>query len=264
MTRLALWIFGCGVLGLAGCSGQYVLTAPDQIAPVGDEAAVVLRVQRQEVAFWYRPANEALVRMQMAPVPETAEQAALGPGPLRAAFADKNGYAGAAVPVGDVTGIFYLHLAHTNLRGNEYESYIPTYVWDPRARVTAVDIKALPRRHNDVQRAQMAHLAAGSYIVYFTTESIGDHAGLHEKLERAGYPQGPIVQRQAGVLELLRARFPRLEVGVASSGRIKRYFDAAGLERLTLEQAAERNGGAAPPDPAPAPPAADVAAAPAP
>jgi hypothetical protein len=240
MTRLislvVLWVSGLGLL--VGCSGPYRFTAPDQIAPVGGQTPAVLRVQRQEVWFWYRPAREALVRMQV-------EQ-----GPMRAAFADANGYAAAAVPVGDVTGVFYLQLAHTNLRGDEFEAYIPTHVWDPRARVTAVDVKALPTRHNEVEQALMARLAAGSYIVYFTTESIGDHAELHTKLERAGYPRGPIVQRQAGVMELLRERFPRLEAGVAKSGRITRFFEAAGLERLTLEQAADRNGGT-PPTPAP-------------
>ena len=231
MTRLTRWTFGCGLFLLAGCSGQYVLTAPDQIAPVGGETAAVLRVQRQEVAFWYRPAPRALVRMQV-------EQ-----GPLRAAFTDKNGYAGAAVPVGDVTGIFFLQLAHTNPRGNEYETYVPTHVWDPQARVTAVDVKALPLPptsiHSPVQ-TQMARLAAGSYIVYVTTESIGDHAELRKKLERAGYPRGPIVQQRAGALEQLRKQFPQLEAGVATSWRVKRSFDAAGLERLTLEQAVDR------------------------
>ena len=247
MVRLVLWTVGCGVLLsvgcgvvlLAGCSGQYVITSPDQIAPVDGETAVVLRVQRQEVACWYRPAREALVRMQVEG------------GPLRAAFTDTNGYAAATVPVGETTGIFYLHLAHTTLRGNEYETYIPTHVWDPQARVTAVDVKALPRRRNDVQRTLMARLAAGSYIIYFTTESIGDHAEVREKLEKAGYPQGPIVQRQAGVLEALQERFPRLEVGVANSWRIRRSFDAAGLRRLTLEQAVAENGGELPPQPEP-------------
>ena len=240
MTRLIplMVLFGL----LAGCGGEYRFTVPDPIAPAGGEAAAVLRLQRQEVAFWFRPAREAMVRFQV-------EQ-----GPLRAAFTDKNGYAGAAVPVGDVTGIFYLQLAHTTLRGDEYETYIPTYVWDPRARVTAVDVKALPRRSNEAQQEQMARLAAGSYIVYFTTEDVGDHNELREKLAKAGYPQGPIVQRQAGMIELLRERFPRLEVGVASSGRITRYFDAAGLELSTLEQAVERNGAASlPPATTPAP-----------
>jgi len=225
MTRLILSVVGFGLL--AGCGGTYVFTAPDQIAPVGGEASAVLRLERQEVAFWYVPARDALVRFQV-------ERS-----PLRAAFADKNGYAAATVPVGDTTGIFYLQLAHTTLRGNEFETYIPTHVWDPRAAVTAVDIDALSYRSKEPRQAAMADLAERSYIVYFTTRRVGEHAELREKLLRAGYPRGPIVQRQAGAVELLQQRFPRFETAVARSKKSQRYFASAGLTVMTLEQTRE-------------------------
>lgn len=253
MPRLILWWLMGALLVQAGCSGRYVFTLPDQVAPVGGETAAVLRLQRQEVGAWYMPARDALVRFQ-------AEN-----GPLRAAFTDKRGYAAASVPVGDTTGVFFLHVAHTNLRGDEYEAYVPTYVWDPDSYVTAVDVDALPMRHNQAQQKAMATLAAGSYIVYFTDEDVADHAELHEDLARAGYPEGPIIQwsredwrivrdtsgkiprlvltnKVVSPLDFLKKQFPNLQAGVAGSRIGRRSFGGGGLKLVTLEQAAELYG----------------------
>jgi len=255
MRRSIMWCLAVVSLSAGGCSGQHVFTVPDQVATVGGETATVVRLQKQEFASLYLPVKEALVRIQTES------------GPLRGAFTDKQGYAFAAAPVGSTTGMFYMHLAYTNnLRGDEYDTYVPTYVWDPQCFVTAVDLEALPLNQSaGPSQDAMAKLAGGSYVIYFTPEDVSKHESLHQRLKQAGYPDGPIFQWQreawrvekdpktgiphlvmAGkmisTLEYLKVQFPHLQAGVASTRLGRATFEDAGMKVVTLQQAAETYG----------------------
>jgi len=255
MRRSIMWCLAVVSLSAGGCSGQHAFTVPDQVATVGGETATVVRLTRQEFASLYLPVREALVRFQ-------AES-----GPQRGAFTDKQGYAFAAVPVGSTTGMFYMHLAYTsNLRGDEYDTYVPTYVWDPQCSVTAIELDALPlNQMAGPSQDAMAKLAGGSYIIYFTPEAVSKHEELHRRLKQAGYPDGPIFQWQreawrvekdpktgiphlvmagkmVSTLEYLRVQFPHLQAGVASTRLGRGTFEDAGMKVLTLQQAAETYG----------------------
>ena len=70
----------------AGCSGEYILVAPDVAALPGGTAPVVLRLQRREFWFHAPPEEGAAVRYNLAG------------GAVRCARTDEAGYA--CVPVG--------------------------------------------------------------------------------------------------------------------------------------------------------------------
>ena len=67
--------------GVCGCSGEYIMTAPEQVASAGGEAMLVMRLQRREFAFYTPPADKKPIRFQ------------IGKGPLRGAYTDALGYA---------------------------------------------------------------------------------------------------------------------------------------------------------------------------
>ena len=144
MRRAAVWIVWASVCG--GCSGGYLLTAADSLAPAGGEAPVAVRLQHRELPGVTPPANAAL-RFQVAD------------GPWRAAHTDKNGYASAIVPVPQLAGAYPLTVTVQDIEGREARWDLRVFVWDTRRPIVAVDTDALFRRGYGVADAQDVVLA---------------------------------------------------------------------------------------------------------
>jgi hypothetical protein len=235
---------------LAGCSGQYYVTVPDQVAPVGKEATAVVRLERHEFAGWRLPLKEAPVQFRV-------EQ-----GPPRGAYTDQMGYAAASVPVGKTPGRFYLNVFHPDRSGDEVSVYAPVYVWDATMLVTAVDLDGLPLGGKDVDAARTAinKIACNSYIVYFTQRPVKDHALAHEQLKTANFPDGAILlwqqeawhfvnegsmnmprlvleDRLVNPIARLKRDFPELRTAICSNELAAKAFAGAGIKAVIIGQA---------------------------
>lgn len=228
-----------GLALVAGCSGEYTLTVPDQIVPSGGQAVSVVRLQRNEFAGYKVAVKEAAIRFQ------------IDKGPIRAAYTDKNGYAAAPVPAQKILGRYYMSVGHLDRNGEEIQVYAPAYVWDALAPVTAVEMDSLPTDKDAKAAADaLGRIAANSYIVYFTTKDVAKHAGAHQRLKDLGYPDGAIVlwqeegwrlvsgpmpkvvveERLISSLVNLRKAFGQFNTGVCTSEKAARAFAEAGLK----------------------------------
>ncbi len=246
MHRAAVWIAWVSLCG--GCSGGYVLTAPDCLAPAGGEAPVVVRLQHRELPFFTPPAKAVALRFRVAE------------GSLRAARTDKDGYASATLPAPAATGVYPLTVALQDIEGIEASWELATFVWDPLRPIIAVDLEAVLHRGRGIPDAQpvLTHLAETSNILYLTDKPIARFPKLRQALVAAGLPDGPILPwgseewwqwgwwqgwRQ-GWRELdwwkkeiilsplvgLREAFPGLEAGIAGSQLGVQAFHQAGMK----------------------------------
>jgi len=246
-----IWV--TGMLGLCaatacGCGGDYILTVPDQIAPVGGEAVTVVRLQRNDFFVLAPAIEEAAMRFRAAD------------GPLRGAYTDKLGYAGAAVPVPREPGRYAMEVAHLDIHGDEVARKADLYVWEPSRPVVAVDMDCLPglwigssKSASDALRG----LAVGANLLYLTRRSARRHRTAHEALTKAGYPAGPVLtwqrerwhivrdgrfrlprivveSRLVSQLPELRKSFPGLTMGVCDSALAARAFSAADMEVMVV------------------------------
>jgi len=233
---------------LGGCSGGYILTIPDQVAPAGGDATPVIRLRRNEIGRIKVPVRDALMQFRLAG------------GPLRGAYTDEIGYAGAVVPTPDLPGRYVLSVRHVDPReGDDVEGTADVFAWPADAKILAVDLDCLPYPgHEDAPAAAEAlrGLAPNGYIVYFSRDAITRHERLHELLGLGGYPVGPILlwqrermhilrrswrlpkivveSRLVSQLEELRKIFPGLHVGVCDTVLSATTFSAAGMECLIV------------------------------
>jgi len=233
---------GAGCVG--GCGGHYLLTVPDQIAPVGGETVTVVRLQRNDFFVLAQPVDEAAIQFR------------IEGGPVRGAYTDKLGYAAAAVPVPDAAGRATLTASHIDYYGDEVQQAADVYVWDRDRPVIAVDMDCLPGlwlgSSEDAARA-LRRLVVGANLLYLTRRSARHHAGAHETLTKAGYPRGPILtwqrerwhivrdekmlrlprivveSRLVSQLPEVRKVFPRLTAGVCDSSLAAKAFAEAGM-----------------------------------
>jgi len=238
------WILGVAVLAMGGCGGHYILTVPDQLAPAGKQATVIVRLQRNDFFVLSLATEEALIRFR------------LGDGPHRAAYTDELGYAGANVPVPAKPGRYALAVAHDDHEGDHVAGQAPVYVRKADAPLVAVDLDSLPTAwtpQGKVAVAAVAKLAAGAGIVYMTRADPKDLPRLHERLTDEGYPDGPILlwqrkrwhivragkgrlprvvveSRLINHLGALRQEFPGLTVGVCGSALSAKAFAEAGMK----------------------------------
>ena len=243
MTVLA----ALGSLMLAGCGGQFVLYAPDPVAPAGQEAPMVVRLERLELFNAPAPVRETCVRFQAT----EGEQAA---------FTDKEGYAGVALRAPLRPGNYSLRVAVQAKEGEEVTQLGRFYVWAKEQRVIAVDLDSLPgvlSLQAAGGRAAMAHVAARANVLYLTQKPTSEHARAHRTLAQCGYPDGPILLWQSrrwevvtrgGVpmpqilwegrlvsqLPLLRKQFPGLTSGISTSSAAAAAFREAGIRPVIV------------------------------
>ena len=78
MRRLVLLLSLLSAVG--GCGGQYTLTVGDHVGPLGQDAAVVVRLQRNDFFVLSLPVKEAAIRFVS---PDGRERAAYTDQPTR-------------------------------------------------------------------------------------------------------------------------------------------------------------------------------------
>jgi hypothetical protein len=234
---------------ITGCSGRYVLTVPDQVAPAGGTATAVVRLQRSEVGNWTPGVKGAPIRFRVAG------------GTLRATYSDKSGYAGAAVPMPAKPGQYEMNVDYQDRDGTEIATRVPAFAWDPSRKVVAVDLDCLPiNRIEEFQaHAALTRLAAEANIIYLTRQEVPAHERLHERLRLAELPDGPILPwqreqwhvvhgprdipliavepRLVSQLPELRKMFPNLKTGICDSELAAKAFAGAGLSVILVGQA---------------------------
>ena len=232
---------------LAGCGGQYILTAGDQVAPAGQDAAVVARLQRTEFWIYAQSVHNEPLRFR------------IGNGLQRNAFTDRLGYAGTTVPVPDMPGRFPMTIDVQDKHGDEAAAAVPVYVWEPNAPVVAVDLDCLPdagtTQAESAARA-LWRLAEHGNICYLTRRPVKRHARAHESLAERNCPDGPILlwhrqrwhiirgrwrmpkvvveTRLVSQLPELRRRFPRLAIGICDGPLAGEAFVQAGMRCVVI------------------------------
>ncbi|HHH75475.1 MAG TPA: hypothetical protein ENL03_00445, partial [Phycisphaerae bacterium] len=92
MKRLAALVLLA--IGLNGCGGYYILTAPDQLAVEAEPVNVVVRLQRNDMFVMAFGVKKAAISFRAEDLPE------------RASYTDDLGYAGAAVPAPAEPGLY--------------------------------------------------------------------------------------------------------------------------------------------------------------
>ena len=229
-----------------GCGGYYVLTTPDQVAPLGQDAPVVIRLQLCDFLFVRTPAKNKPMRF------------AVRGGAERIAHTDEQGYAGAVVPVPERTGRYLMSIDLTDTEGEELSGLTSVYVWDAAMPVVVVDTDALPiGRQGGAAVTALGKLAAGgANIVYLTRRDPEEHYRVHDMISVGGYPPGPVLMwrrqryrierrsrfnqrlvvetRLVSQLSELRRMFPLMTVGICDSTLAAEAFVEAGLEAVVI------------------------------
>ena len=246
MIRAITLLLGAAII--CGCEGQYILTVPDQVVPVGSDAPVVVRVQRYEFASWRMSIEGEPMRFRIAD------------GLERCAFSDELGFAAATTPAPQKPGKYDLLVALQDKQGDEAAIRAPAFVWPADAPVAAVDLDSLPgpgRQWAPQAREAVVRLAKTLRIVCVTRISPYEHASLRAKVSECRYPDGPILvwrakyrhfartgplrfpklvteARMVADLSFLRKRFKNLTLGVSTSSDSARAFRAAGLTPVVI------------------------------
>lgn len=231
-------------LGAGGCGGHYTLSTPDHVAPVGAETAVVVQLRR----------NDFLV-LDLA-VKEAAMSIRVGDGPMRAAYTDKLGYAGASVAVPDRPGRYRISVKHTDRHsGEEIAGGAYLYVWDAAKPVIAVDLESLPylgQAELPGAQAALRRFARDGNVLYLTRQRVSRHDLAHGQIMACDYPDGPVLlwrrqrwhivregrfrvprviveARLVSQLDVIKRVFPALKGGVCGSDIAAKAFAEAGL-----------------------------------
>ena len=156
--------------GLAGCGGYYVITAPDQLAKAGEDAAIVIRLQRNDFDMIDMATKDAPVRFR------------IDAGDSRFAYTDSDGYAGTIVPTPADPGRYIMEIFHKDTDGIEITGYAPVYVWGPDDLIVAVDVESLPldalASDRRAARAALDAISKQAAVIYLSRESISDFADL--------------------------------------------------------------------------------------
>ena len=241
---------------LFGCGGHYILTVPDQLAPVGGDAVAVCRLQRNDFFVLSLPVKQAAVRLV---VPGCQE---------RAAYTDKLGYAGTTVPVPSQPGRYRMYIHHQDIEGEEVAGEVPLCVWDPGKAAVAVDLDCLPEaaeKESAGARAALVRLWQDANLLYLTRKDVSEHKRAHERLAAGEYPDGPVLtwrrqrwhivrsdrlklpqvvveSRLVSQLTELRKVLPNLNVGVCESALAAKAFEEAGMQCVIVGQAAAKAG----------------------
>jgi hypothetical protein len=189
----------------AGCGGQYIVTAPDQLASTRSDANVVVRLRRNDFFVLDLAMPDAVLSLQVEDMPE------------RAAVTDELGYASTRVPCPGEAGVYSMRIRHSDLQGDEVVATTRVFVLDALKPLVAVEVEALPSAATPpASHASQAlrRIAGGANILYLTREDPSEHADLHGRLSAQGYPEGPILLWQRKRLHLVPGwwRIPKLVV----------------------------------------------------
>ncbi len=229
MQRMTLTL---AVLMLGGCSGEYILTAPDVAALSGQDAPVVVRLQRREVWRYAPPHGSAAITFR------------LGERTPQCARTDKNGYTAASIKSPSQPGRHEVTLYHQDINGDEVTSHAAIYVFDPDKPLAVVDTDSLPRSSKlaGPASASLVRMQLSAQLIYVSQRYASKPARAHTMLEKHGYPDGPVVpysgpkqwwkwrQSDAGALDELQHRIPKLRWGVTADADTAKAFAQAGLE----------------------------------
>jgi hypothetical protein len=240
MRRLLAW----WVLALCpGCSGYYVLTAPDAVGPAGGEATVIARLQRRELPMYWPGVKDAPLRFQV------------GDGIERSAYTDEEGYAGVPLAAPKDPRAYPMVVRLQDREGDEMAAEATFYSLAPDRPVAAVDLDSLPDRGAaDASAACSAvrRAAREMNVLYMTRAAISGHRERHQWLASQGYPDGPILpwqhewwrierdpkfnvpkvvfeRRLVSQLGQLRATFRLIRAGICRSDLAARSFRDASL-----------------------------------
>jgi hypothetical protein len=224
---------------LTGCGNFYTLTAPDQVAAIGTESPVVVRLQQNDMFMIRMPAKNQPVRFR------------IGDGLERNVHTDDEGYAATLVISPDTPGRYILDVRVSDFEGDEVEGQAGFYAWDTNTPIVAVDADCLPAWNPDAAEAITRFARSGMEIIYLTRTAPLDHNEVHLRLEMRGYPDGPVLswERQfyrvervsryrvnvkvdrhlVSQLPQLRKMFPNLKAGVGDSNIASQAFAEAGM-----------------------------------
>jgi len=167
-------------LFLSGCSGEYILTAPDVVCPAGEKAALIFRLQRRE--FWKitPPKKNATVMVH------------LPDGTVRCALTDENGYAAIAFIVPSRCGVYQVRFYYQDVEGQELSAKGNVYSLSMDDRFVVVDMDSLPRSGTDLSSACLAlkRLSQNAQLIYVSEKLGYTPATARGLLRIRGYPKG--------------------------------------------------------------------------
>ncbi len=234
MQRMALVL---AALVVGGCGGEYILTAPDAAVLAGQDAPVVMRLQRREVWRYAPPQAGAAITFR------------LGEGPPQCARTDKAGYAALSIKAPSRPGRYDVALYHQDINGDSARGLAAIYVLDPDKPLAMVDMDSLPRNDKSAGQAAgaLVRMQLTAQVIYVTKKYAGRPARARELLIEHGYPDGPVVpysrtrqwwrwRRRGGsdAMEELLQRFPKLRWGVTTDDDAAEAFGNAGLKILLV------------------------------
>ena len=246
LLLLSVWSSGCG--------GYYTLTCGDQIAAAGGDAALVVRLQRNDFFVLNLPIKNAPMRFR------------IDDGLERAGYTDKLGYAATTLPVSRTPGVYTLHLDHMDFEGEETAAEARLYVLDPQRPAVATAADDLPMSDSyqgKCAQAALRNLAEKCNIIYLTRDPIRRHERIRDRLKKFGYPDGPVLlwqrkrwhivrtgkykiprvvveARLVSQLPDLRKAFPKLSDGICRSPIAAKAFRSAGIRPVVVGPAAKR------------------------
>ena len=231
------WLPWIAVLfGLGGCSGEFVLTAPDVVALPEQNTAMIVRLQRSELGRYAPPCADVCLTVR------------LGQGQLQAARTDSAGYA-VLYLAGAQPGRYGLEIEHVDLTGDRALGKSNLYVLAPDKPITAVDLDSLPRSGlaGADAAAALRRLEGKTQWIYVTQEFAQSPAQARRWMAALNYPDGPVVpvrrwalMQNAGTgqtISTLRNRLPLLTYGLAADQAGTRTLKAAGLQVLYVGKA---------------------------
>ena len=218
-------------VGLGGCGGEFILSVPDTVTTVGQNAPVVVRLQQQE--FWRlaRPMEDALMQVWALPKQK------------RAAYTSKQGYASAAVPVAERLGPHTLTVCHQDDRGNEVCRNGTIFVLDDRLAVLAIGWEAIEDEQDARAAAEpLRRLQQGGIqIVYLATHLAARPGEAHRWLSRHNLPDGPVLSwgwrrnwyfkavQVTGSLPIARRMLPGMMIAAGREDDLLRAAEQAGM-----------------------------------
>jgi hypothetical protein len=222
-------------LSAAGCGGEYIVTAPDTVGTAGEEATVVVRLQRREFATLKPPVEDAAITLKLAGRS------------VCCAFTDEDGYAAIEVELPERPGRHVARLHHQDMWGDEMVGQAAIYALPPDRPVVLADLDSLPRGDRAGEAAAaLERLAERAELVYVTCARAGSPEAARRVVDEAGYREGPVVpcppggtltdwsRHEVDALAALRRRLAGLKWAVTADAGKARTFLRAGLNVLAV------------------------------
>jgi len=181
-----------------GCGGEYLLIGPDVVALPGENAPLVVRLQRREFWLYWPPMRDAAVTFRS------------DGGELRCARTDKHGYAVTGFPAPAEPSVVRVALHHQDELGYAAAGHVHVFALSPEVPIVAVDMDCLPLGGNQAASAAEALRRIGkqAQIVYFTQHCSAAPEYAHQALEKAAgrrmLPGTPVIPSGEAGTVLLR------------------------------------------------------------